>query len=171
MSTATRARTDLPAGGVRALMRVNKHLVHRMKSYSIASITLSLVFVSSMSAADDEELVVRIMAGGGDVIRDMTVDKAPGLHREEWNLREDPPPPSADEAPQGGRGGGRGFGRGGRGAQGPLVQPGMFRARREGDESGADPGRRFAGKQRRAGIAAVAAHDEHMAEVTLVDIP
>jgi photosystem II stability/assembly factor-like uncharacterized protein len=81
----------------------------------------------------DTELVIRIYDSGGDQIRDMPVDKTPGLHREEWNLREDPPPPDPDEAAEagrggrGGRGGGRG-GRGGRGNQGPVVDTGTFRA-------------------------------------------
>jgi hypothetical protein len=79
----------------------------------------------------DAELVLRITEPGGDQVRDMVVDKTVGLHREEWNLREDPPPPAPDDEAQagrGGRGGGRGFGRGGRGNQGPAVEPGLFRA-------------------------------------------
>ena len=88
---------------------------------------------------EDAELVVRIFDTSGERIRDMTVDKALGLHREEWNMREDPPPPEAGEAEagRGGRGGGRGFGRGGRGNQGPAVEPGLFRAQigtKVGDE-------------------------------------
>ncbi len=81
------------------------------------------------------ELVIRITEPGGGQVRDLVVDGAPGLHREEWNLREDPPPPAPNPDAPAGRAGGRGFG-GGRGSQGPAVDPGLFRAqlgRKAGD--------------------------------------
>jgi len=86
----------------------------------------------AMPLPEDAALVIRITEPGGDQVRDLEVDKAPGLHREEWNLREDPPPPpdpdpNAAQAGRGGRAGGFG-GRGGRGSQGPEVSPGLFRA-------------------------------------------
>jgi photosystem II stability/assembly factor-like uncharacterized protein len=81
--------------------------------------------------ADDTQLVVRISTATGTAIRDMEVDKAVGLHREEWNMRQDPPPQDenaqAGRGGRGGGGGGGGFGRGGRGNQGPAVEPGLFR--------------------------------------------
>jgi hypothetical protein len=84
--------------------------------------------------AADANLAVRVFNSGGEQVRQLTVDKTAGLHRVEWNLREDPPPPSADTGARGagGRGAGAaaagGGGRGGRGNQGPPVDPGAFKA-------------------------------------------
>ena len=76
----------------------------------------------------DAKLVVTIADDNGRQVRRMDVDKEVGLRRAAWNLRADPPAPSAT-APPGGRGGG-GFGGRGRGGppQGPLVAPGRYRA-------------------------------------------
>jgi hypothetical protein len=98
----------------------------------------------------DTNLVVRIFNRSGQQVRQMNVDKSPGLHRAEWNLRADPgtpgglpepepqlvseepqqgPPPQGRGAgPAGPAGGQPGGGRGGRGNQGPLVDPSAYRA-------------------------------------------
>jgi hypothetical protein len=82
----------------------------------------------------DSELVLTITDLNGRVVRkldgrtpDATIPESPGLHRFAWNLRGDPPaqPPQAAGEP-GARGGGFG-GRGG-GPQGPVVEPGRYRA-------------------------------------------
>jgi photosystem II stability/assembly factor-like uncharacterized protein len=92
----------------------------------------------------DAKLVMTITDDQGRQIRRFDVDKAPGLRRVAWNLRGEVPA-NADAAGRGGGGGrgaagGRGqFGFGGRGGQpqGPLVEPGTYRAtlgRQAGDQ-------------------------------------
>ncbi len=80
---------------------------------------------------DGTDLVLTIKDARGQVVRTMTLDKAPGLRRTLWNMREDPPAPAA------GAGGGRGgagaaafAGRGGRGGGrgGAMVESGTFHA-------------------------------------------
>jgi hypothetical protein len=72
----------------------------------------------------DARLVLTIADDSGRQVRRMEIDKGIGLRRIVWNLRADPPPVSAN-APQRGRGGFTG--RGGP-QQGPLVDPGRYRA-------------------------------------------
>jgi hypothetical protein len=82
----------------------------------------------------DAKLVLTIQDETGKPIRRMDLEKNAGLRRVAWNLRGDPPPPGAADAQggrggRGGQGGGGGGGRGGRGGnQGPLVEPGRYRA-------------------------------------------
>jgi hypothetical protein len=85
----------------------------------------------------DAKLVMTISDDTGKQVRRFDVAKGTGLRRVAWNLRADPPPPSAGragraggaggesapQAPQGGGGGGRGGPQ-----QGPLVTPGRYRA-------------------------------------------
>jgi photosystem II stability/assembly factor-like uncharacterized protein len=73
--------------------------------------------------AGDAKLVLTITDDSGKQIRRMDIDKTAGLRRVVWNLRTDPPPPSANP-PAAGRGGFGGRG----GVQAPLVSPGRYRA-------------------------------------------
>jgi len=69
-------------------------------------------------------------------VRRIDLPPTTGIQRIAWNLRADPPGATqgqgADAARGGGRGGqgGQGGGRGGRGGQqqGPVVEPGRYRA-------------------------------------------
>jgi photosystem II stability/assembly factor-like uncharacterized protein len=76
---------------------------------------------------DDAKLVLTIADDTGRQVRRMEIDKTTGLRRVAWNLRSDPPAPSAT-ATQAGRGGRGGFGGRGGPPQGPLVTPGRYRA-------------------------------------------
>jgi len=82
----------------------------------------------------DAKLVLTISDEAGRPIRRMDLEKGAGLRRAAWNLRADPPPapapgtPAAAAAGRGGQGGRGGFGGGRGGNQGPLVQPGRYRA-------------------------------------------
>ena len=72
-----------------------------------------------------EKLVLTITDETGKQIRRLDLDKASGLRRIAWNLRGEAPP--QNPADQGRGGGGRGGG--GRGGnQGPVVEPGRYRA-------------------------------------------
>jgi hypothetical protein len=87
----------------------------------------------------DATLVAQISDAQGRVVRQLTLDKAVGIHRTTWNLSVDPPQAAAPEgggqgagrgAAGGGRGGqaGRGGGRGGRGGRGGSpADPGTYR--------------------------------------------
>ncbi len=102
------------------------------------------VFTYHMSQAPpaDAKLVLTITNLDGRTIRRLdgrdpgsTIPQTPGLHRIAWNLRADPPPPAqeAQGAPGGRAGGGgqagaAGFGGRGGGPQGPIVEPGRYRA-------------------------------------------
>jgi hypothetical protein len=87
--------------------------------------------------ASDTKLVLTITDLNGRTIRQLdardagnTIPQTPGLHRAAWNLRADAPPPAAQAqgaGASGGGGGGRGGGRGG-GPEGPIVEPGRYRA-------------------------------------------
>ena len=83
------------------------------------------VFTYSVNAAipAEEKLVLTISDDTGKQVRRLDLDKSSGLRRIAWNLRGDPPPPSA-AAPAGGQGG---FG-GRAGNQGPIAAPGRYRA-------------------------------------------
>ncbi|HET7216600.1 MAG TPA: hypothetical protein VFJ02_01070 [Vicinamibacterales bacterium] len=74
----------------------------------------------------DTRLVLTIVNDAGRPVRRLDLERGVGLRRAAWNLRGDPPA----GAPPAGRGGaGRGGGFGGRGGnQGPLVEPGRYRA-------------------------------------------
>ena len=75
--------------------------------------------------AADAKLVLTIADDTGRQVRRLEIDKNVGLRRVAWNLRSDPPAPSAN-VPQRGRGGGGVAGRGP--VLGPLVDPGRYRA-------------------------------------------
>jgi hypothetical protein len=88
----------------------------------------------------DAKLVLTITDANGRAIRQLdgrdaanTIPQTPGLHRFAWDLRADAPPPAppavggAGAAGRGGQGGGPGGGRGGA-SQGPVVEPGPYRA-------------------------------------------
>jgi photosystem II stability/assembly factor-like uncharacterized protein len=78
-----------------------------------------------------QELVLTITDDNGRMIRRLVVNGTPGLRRTAWNLRAEPPAPTdqGQGAGRGGRGGGGGGGgRGGQPQQGPLVEPGRYRA-------------------------------------------
>ena len=81
------------------------------------------------------KLVMTISDQNGKQVRRFDVGNGAGLRRTVWNLRADPPPPAEG---RGGRGGTAGRGGGGRGPQqGPLVEPGRYRAqlgKQVGDE-------------------------------------
>ncbi|MBP1596815.1 MAG: hypothetical protein H6Q05_2192 [Acidobacteria bacterium] len=88
----------------------------------------------ALAQPPDAKLVLTITDLEGRTIRQFdgrdpanTIPQEPGLHRYAWNLRgEAPPPPPQAEGAAAGRGG-AGFG--GRGAaQGPVVEPGRYRA-------------------------------------------
>jgi hypothetical protein len=99
-----------------------------------ATITYSV----GASLPANANLVAQISNTQGQMMRQLTLDKTPGIHRTTWNLSADPPQQTAPEgggqgagrgAP-GGRGqggGGGGFGRGGRGGGGQAVTPGTYR--------------------------------------------
>ena len=76
-----------------------------------------------MPASD--KLVLTIADEQGKQVRRLDLDKTEGLRRVAWNLRGDPPPPSAANQGRGGRGG---FGGGRGGNQGAVVEPGRYRA-------------------------------------------
>jgi photosystem II stability/assembly factor-like uncharacterized protein len=86
-----------------------------------------------------QQLVLTITDENGRVIRTLGLDETPGLRRTAWNLRgEAPAATEQGQGAAGGRGGrgGGGGGRGGQAQQGPLVEPGRYRAtlgRRSGD--------------------------------------
>lgn len=71
--------------------------------------------------ADDTKLVLNITDAAGKQVRRLDLTHQPGMHRVAWNLRGDPPQPSAGA--EGGRGGGRGGGQ-----QGEPAEPGRYRA-------------------------------------------
>ena len=52
----------------------------------------------------DAKLVLNVADASGRAVRRMELPRDPGLHRAAWNLRADPPPPTA-EGGRGGRGG------------------------------------------------------------------
>ncbi len=81
----------------------------------------------------DAKLVLTISDDAGRPVRRIDLGRGAGLRRSAWDLRADPPAPPAPGTPAAaaaGRGGpaGRGGFGGGRGNQGPLVQPGRYRA-------------------------------------------
>jgi hypothetical protein len=80
----------------------------------------------------DAKLVLTISNDAGRPVRRIDLEKAPGLRRAAWNLRADPPAATVAEgnapAGRGGQGGRGGFGGGRGGNQGPLVEPGRYRA-------------------------------------------
>ena len=81
----------------------------------------------------DAKLVLTISDDAGRPVRRIDLGRGTGLRRSAWDLRADPPAPPAPGTPAAaaaGRGGpvGRGGFGGGRGNQGPLVQPGRYRA-------------------------------------------
>jgi hypothetical protein len=80
----------------------------------------------------DAKLVLTISNDAGRPVRRIDLEKAPGLRRAAWNLRADPPAATVAEgnapAGRGGEGGRGGFGAGRGGNQGPLVEPGRYRA-------------------------------------------
>jgi hypothetical protein len=76
---------------------------------------------------DDAKLVLTIADDTGRQVRRIEIEKTAGLRRVAWNLRSDPPAPSANTT-QAGRGGRGGFGGRGGPPQGPLVTPGRYRA-------------------------------------------
>ena len=95
------------------------------------------------SLPSDQKLVLTITDDQGRPVRRLDLDGAAGLRRVAWNLRADPPAQTdqgrgaegrgAEGRGAEGRGAGRGdqqFGRGGGrgGPQGPLVEPGRYRA-------------------------------------------
>ena len=102
--------------------------------WSAANPPFGAVFTYSVGQAlpADQKLVLTITNSEGRPIRRLDVDGTPGLRRVAWNLRGDPPAQpeqgqgAAGRGGQGGQGGGRGGGRGGN--QGPLVEPGRYRA-------------------------------------------
>ena len=90
--------------------------------------------------AAEATLVAQIADTSGRVVRQITLDKTPGIHRTMWNLTAEPPQAAAPEGggqgagrgAAGGRGGagaagGQGGGRGGRGGGGTAVTPGTYR--------------------------------------------
>ena len=102
------------------------------------------VFTYHISQAPpaDAKIVLTITNLDGRTIRRLdgrdpasTIPQTPGLHRIAWNLRADPPPPAPGSPGRAGRprrrsGSGRcgGFGGRGGGPQGPIVEPGRYRA-------------------------------------------
>ena len=80
----------------------------------------------------DQKLVLTITDENGRMIRRLDLDGTPGLRRTAWNLRGEPPAATDQGQGAAGRGGRRrrwrwrGGGRGGQ--QGPLVEPGRYRA-------------------------------------------
>ena len=78
----------------------------------------------------DQKLVLTITDENGRMIRRLeNLDGTPGLRRTAWNLRGEPPAATDQGQGAGGRGGRGGGGGGGRGVQqGPLVEPGRYRA-------------------------------------------
>ena len=81
----------------------------------------------------DQKLVLTITDENGRMIRRLDLDGSPGLRRTAWNLRAEVPA-ATDQgqgaAGRGGRGGGGGVAlpAGAVGQQGPLVEPGRYRA-------------------------------------------
>jgi photosystem II stability/assembly factor-like uncharacterized protein len=89
------------------------------------------VFTYSVGAniAGDDKLVLTISDETGKQIRRLDLDKTAGLRRIAWNLRGEAPPQNPADQGRGGGRAGRGGGGGGRGGnQGPLVEPGRYRA-------------------------------------------
>jgi hypothetical protein len=81
----------------------------------------------------DAKLVMTISDDNGKRVRRFDVAKGAGLRRTVWNLRADPPPVVDGRAARAGGAGGvagaAGAGGGGRGPQqGPIVEPGRYRA-------------------------------------------
>jgi hypothetical protein len=82
------------------------------------------VFTYNVSQAlpGDAKLVLTITDDAGKQVRRLNVSRVQGLQRVAWNLRADPPPAGQNQ--------GRAGGFGGRGGppQGPVVEPGRYRA-------------------------------------------
>jgi hypothetical protein len=81
---------------------------------------------------------LEVLDGTGTVVRQLTMNRSPGLHRVAWDMRAGSPLTGPVQAPPAGRGGGAaggggGGGGGGRGGAGGeitfVVMPGTYRAR------------------------------------------
>ncbi len=88
--------------------------------------------------AADASAKLEVLDGAGTVVRQLSVNRNPGLYRQVWDMRAGPPltgPVSAPSAPPAGRGAGGGAGGGGGGRAGAggditfVVMPGAYRAR------------------------------------------
>src|SRR5687768_1789961 len=87
--------------------------------------------------ATDAAAKLEVVDGSGTVVRQLTVNRTPGLHRAVWDMRAGPPltgPVAAAPAGRAGTGGaGGGGGGGGRGGAGGditfVAMPGAYRAR------------------------------------------
>ena len=80
--------------------------------------------------ASDATGRLEIVDGAGTVVRQLTLNRAPGLHRTVWDMRAGPPLTGPASAPPAGRTGGGGGGRGsGAGDITFVVMPGAYRAR------------------------------------------
>ena len=85
-------------------------------------------------AAGETRMVLSIADDNGRPVRRIDLPATTGIQRIAWNLRADPPAATQGQGAEAGRGGGgrggQGGGRGGRGGQpqGPVVEPGRYRA-------------------------------------------
>jgi photosystem II stability/assembly factor-like uncharacterized protein len=82
------------------------------------------------SLASDATAKLEVVDGGGTVVRQLNVNRSPGLHRTTWDMRAGTPLTGPAPAVAQGRGGGAPGGRGGAGGEITfVVMPGAYRAR------------------------------------------